>query len=205
MSNVKRVVHCKTYINVMELLVAEEVDKQLQNVPQRVLKYINRSEVETFALNRLPTLYASSEKGLQYQRARALHELQQPIFNAVRQAFVAVQVDPIRLSQPIQLEDADREAEAVLQALRDWLHVPDLTWKAALRKLQKLRRQPVADGQTTRSARRAESARRVTSKPSAAVDKSSWHPGSYDSQIGWKGNRPNSESGGGGFDDTYLR
>ncbi len=118
----------KLYINVMETLVSEEVSRQLAGLPERVAKYVKRLEVETFALNRLPALYASSEKGLQHQYDRALSECKPQIVSAVRQAFAAVQVDPIRLSQPLQL---NQEEEAVLQALRELLHQPELTWQAA--------------------------------------------------------------------------
>jgi len=98
-----RTAHKKLYINVMEMLVAEEVSRQLASLPERVSKYVKRTEVETFALNRLPALYASSEKGLQHQYDRALHDYKPQIVSAVRQAFAAVQVDPIRLSQPLSL------------------------------------------------------------------------------------------------------
>ena len=133
------VVHgCPTraYTNVMELLVAEEVDKQLDQLPARVLKYVKRLEVETYALNRLPSLYASSEKGWQHQYDKAKRELNQQVCHAVRQALAAVQVDPIRLSKPLQLSD-DGESQAALQTLREMLQQPDLSWEGALRKLQK--------------------------------------------------------------------
>ena len=93
-----RTAHQKLYINVMEMLVSEEVSRQLASLPDRISKYVKRLEVETFALNRLPALYASSEKGLQHQYDRALHEYKPQIVSAVRQAFAAVQVDPIRLT-----------------------------------------------------------------------------------------------------------
>ena len=52
----------RAYINVMEMLVEEEVTKQIKGLPPRILKYLKQTEVETYALNRLPSLYASSEK-----------------------------------------------------------------------------------------------------------------------------------------------
>jgi hypothetical protein len=176
----------KLYINVMELLVAEEVGRQLERVSERASKYIKRTEVETFALNRLPALYASSEKGLQHQYDRALQSHGKEIQSAVRQAFAAVQVDPIRLSQPLHLNG---EEEAVLQALRELLRVPNLSWKSALREIQKLqnkrksKRQP--PGST--SSRDDNSHQSQQSSPPPEADHgTTWRPGTYGSRIGWQ-------------------
>lgn len=105
----------RSYVNVMELLVAEEVDRHLQELPPRIAKYVKRVEVETYALNRLPSLYASSEKGWQHQYEKARKEFRNQIRAAVRQALAAVQVDPIRLSEPLKMSD-QVEAQAALQA-----------------------------------------------------------------------------------------
>lgn len=200
MGGESRAAHRKLYVNVMELLVAEEVDRQLASLPERVSKYIKRTEVETFALNRLPALYASSEKGLQHQYDRALHDFKSQIFNAVRQAFAAVQVDPIRLSQPLKL---NQEEEAVLQALRDLLRDPDLTWKSALREIQRLQQRrrkgnnappppPPSMGET-RSPADAE-----LEEPHHGT---AWRPGTYGSHIGWKP-RHHQYGPGGGFEEN---
>jgi hypothetical protein len=42
------------HLNVMELLVNEEIERQLKPYPSKIKKYINKVEVATFALNRLP-------------------------------------------------------------------------------------------------------------------------------------------------------
>ncbi|MBE7383770.1 MAG: late competence development ComFB family protein [Leptolyngbya sp. SIO1E4] len=124
-----------TYINVMESLVVQEVRQQLQHLPARVRRYIRVDEVVTYALNRLPALYASSEKGWQYQRQLAKRDLQKKTKAVVRQAIAAVQVDPIRLSQPIQAAQ-NTDAESVLQMLRAVFKTPDLNWSTALEKLK---------------------------------------------------------------------
>ncbi len=67
----------------------------------RLTQYIKRVEVETFALNRLPTLYASSQEGWLHQHQRARTEYQGQIKIAVRQALAAVQRDPLRSSTPL--------------------------------------------------------------------------------------------------------
>ncbi len=210
MGNDKGVAHQKVYINVMEAAVIEEVDQQLRQLPDRVVKYIRRSEVETFALNRLPALYASSEKGFQHQRDRALQELKPKIASAVRQAFAAVQVDPIRLSEPLKFADNSSEAEAVLQALREWFHSPELTWQAALKKIQRLQRRSRTG---PREQGLSQTASRMNSMPSNPPTPSSgqagsgqsaaWRPGTYGSRLNWKPRQQHPETGG-GFDDDHL-
>lgn len=125
----------RAYINVMELLVAEEVEQQLKDLPPRVIKYLKVVEVETYALNRLPALYASSEKGWQHQYDKAKRELRNQIKSAVRQAVAAVQVDPLRSSQPLQLDQGD-DASGVLDSLRDLLKQPDLGWDGVVNRLR---------------------------------------------------------------------
>ncbi|MEM9502704.1 MAG: late competence development ComFB family protein [Cyanobacteria bacterium P01_E01_bin.43] len=125
----------RVYVNVMESLVTQEVGKQIKETPPRIRRYLRMEEVVTYALNRLPTLYASSARGWQYQRQIAKRDLHQQISDAVRQAIMAVQVDPLRLAQPLQVS-RDQEAEAVLTTLRALFQLPDLSWEAALSQLK---------------------------------------------------------------------
>ena len=128
----------REYINVMELLVAEEVEQQLRQLPMRVLKYVKPIEVETYALNRLPSLYAVSEKGWQSQYHKAKYELHKQISNAVRQAIAAVQVDPLRASRPLARRSMTSQANAaLLEQFRVALGQPNLTWESLLRKCQR--------------------------------------------------------------------
>ncbi|NEZ60070.1 hypothetical protein D0962_23565 [Leptolyngbyaceae cyanobacterium CCMR0082] len=128
----------REYINVMELLVAEEVEQQLRQLPTRVLKYVKPIEVETYALNRLPPLYAVSEKGWQSQYHKAKYELRKEINNAVRQAIAAVQVDPLRASRPLVRRSAIAGANAaLLEQFRAALGQPNLTWESLLRKCKR--------------------------------------------------------------------
>ncbi|MEO1296628.1 MAG: late competence development ComFB family protein [Cyanobacteria bacterium J06636_16] len=163
---IQKVASPHAYINVMELLVAEEVERQFRRLPERVAKYLKQAEVETCALNRLPTLYASSEKGLQHQLDRGRKELKSQIANAVHQALMAVQVDPIRLSQPIRMRGIDNgQADAVLELLSEWLRSPNLTWETALHKIQKLNRRSQARSQVTRPGPEAATQRQKNSLP----------------------------------------
>jgi len=94
----------RRYHNVMEDLVAEEVKHQLATLAPRLSQYIKRVEVETYALNRLPPLYASSQEGWMQQLKRGREEFHAPIQTAVRQAIAAVQRDLLRHSTPLSPE-----------------------------------------------------------------------------------------------------
>lgn len=101
------------YKNVMELLVAEEIKKQInQNAAYRS-QTINLTEVSTYALNRVPPLYASSQEGLYRQKQRAQKEFGRHIQAAVRKGLEVVTQEPLRLTTPL-LPEEDLEAEAQL-------------------------------------------------------------------------------------------
>ncbi|MEO0539497.1 MAG: late competence development ComFB family protein [Cyanobacteria bacterium P01_A01_bin.105] len=128
----------RAYTNVMEVMVAEEVERQIAHLPPRVMQYIKSVEVETYALNRLPSLYASSEKGWQCQYDRAGRSMRKQVSEAVRQAIAAVQIDPIRASQPLQARQGADAAE-MLGKFRKALRKPNLTWEALLKYLSSAR------------------------------------------------------------------
>ena len=92
----------KTKTNVMELLVAQEIKKQIEHYPAQIKEYINEVEVAAYALNRLPPLYASSEEGVYRQKQIALREYRHQISNVVRQSLDTVQAQPLRFSTPLE-------------------------------------------------------------------------------------------------------
>jgi hypothetical protein len=118
----------QTYCNVMESLVVEEVEKQFQRLSAKVANYVNKAEVIAFALNRLPALYATSEKGLEQQRLRAHKELHTQVIAAVRQAIAAVQRDPLRVVVPLKIS-GDQESQLGLQELKELLGQKELSWR----------------------------------------------------------------------------
>ncbi|MFM1843024.1 MAG: hypothetical protein RLZZ490_1766, partial [Cyanobacteriota bacterium] len=115
--------HASVHVNVMETLVYEEIDKQLRFYPKNLRTYLNLTEVATYALNRLPPLYASSQKGVEEQRRVAGRQYKAEITSAVRRAIAAVERDPLRNSTPIvsEMEVKYREAENTLQEIQQIL------------------------------------------------------------------------------------
>ncbi len=116
--------------NVMETLVSEEIEAQLLLLPPRVAHSINRIDVMTYAMNRLPALYASSQKGWQYQISRAEKQYGQQILLAVRQAIIAVQRDPLRRVIPLkpQSDVQSQAAQIALDKLKELLQNEQLSW-----------------------------------------------------------------------------
>ena len=121
----------RKYHNIMEDLVAEEVKRQVASLSPRLSQYIKRVEVETYALNRLPPLYASSQEGLLQQQKRGREILIEEVKKAVRQALVAVQRDVLRHSTPLIPDEdpkpqpapsANSEQEELQHNMAAWRH-----------------------------------------------------------------------------------
>lgn len=101
------------YRNAIEPMVVQEVEHQLRQLSPKMLKYIDPVQVIAYALNRLPALYATSEEGWNWQQARAKSKMKEQITTAVRQALVAVQRDPLKVSTPLKEKDLDLSCEYI--------------------------------------------------------------------------------------------
>lgn len=112
----------------MESLVVEEVERQLQKVALRQKSFIAPDAVATYALNRLKPLYANSIRGYECQEQLARREFGSTIELAVRQGIAAVERDPLRMAQPLDLQE-DGKAEQALRAMKRILQRQDLDWE----------------------------------------------------------------------------
>ncbi|MEM7759256.1 MAG: late competence development ComFB family protein [Cyanobacteria bacterium P01_A01_bin.40] len=130
--------------NVMEVLVADEIDRQIVRLPNNIKKFINTIEVATYALNRLPALYASSQQGFNKQKLKGRSEYCVKITQEVRKGFAAVQQDLLRCSTPLlaeneaEIDQSIADAKAALQELADYLPEKDLTWKNVVKLVKPL-------------------------------------------------------------------
>ncbi|MEM7590858.1 MAG: late competence development ComFB family protein [Cyanobacteria bacterium P01_A01_bin.83] len=130
--------------NVMEVLVADEIDRQIVRLPNNIKKFVNKIEVATFALNRLPALYASSQQGFNKQKLKGRSEYSVKITQEVRKGFATVQQDLLRISTPLlaeneaEIDQSIAEAKAALQELADYLPEKDLTWKNVIKLVKPL-------------------------------------------------------------------
>ena len=93
------------YRNAIEPIVAQEVERQLEKLSPKLVSYINPAQVIAYALNRLPTLYATSEEGWKKQQEKANTELKKEITSAVKWGLNAVLQDPFKSSTPLRSDD----------------------------------------------------------------------------------------------------
>ncbi|WP_019498197.1 late competence development ComFB family protein [Pseudanabaena sp. PCC 6802] len=114
--------------NVLEDLVVDEAKEQIQRLGSKVRIQLALGEVAAYALNRLPPLYASTDRGWLQQRKRANNELRSQIINAVHHGMMAVRRDPLRQPKPIPQIELESTALA-LSKLAKLLNKPELTWK----------------------------------------------------------------------------
>jgi hypothetical protein len=114
--------------NILEDLVIEEARSQIQRLGSRLRSQFVPGEVAAYALNRLPPLYASTDRGWLQQRKRANTDLRAQIVNAVQQGMIAVRKDPLR--QPKPMPQIELESAALsLSKLGKLLNKTELTWK----------------------------------------------------------------------------
>jgi hypothetical protein len=114
--------------NTIEDIVVDEAETQIDFLGSAIKSQINLSEVVAYALNRLPPMYASTDRGWLQQRKRAHNELNQQITGAVRHAMIAVTRDPLRQVVPISQDEFETPAHS-LAKLRQILNRPHLRWK----------------------------------------------------------------------------
>ncbi|MFN3926295.1 MAG: late competence development ComFB family protein [Pseudanabaenaceae cyanobacterium] len=118
--------------NAIEEVVVAEVLQQLSASPEAVRAQIDISEVAAYALNRLPPLYATTQRGWQQQKKRAETELRPQIVQAVEQALVQVRPVPWRNTTLLPVEVIETPADA-LARLRTIFGMPQLQWHAVPR------------------------------------------------------------------------
>jgi hypothetical protein len=102
-----------TCFNLMEVFVKREIFAQLKRLPVNTARHLQPGEIATYALNRLPSLYASSEEGKAYQIQKA-KEFQEQIRACVLQGIAAVLRDPLRKATPLSITHQDICSEAYL-------------------------------------------------------------------------------------------
>ncbi|MGK7900181.1 MAG: late competence development ComFB family protein [Hormoscilla sp.] len=114
------------YRNAMEPLAAEEIDRQLERMPGDVVKLINKADAIAYALNRLPSLYSTTEEGWHWQQNRMREKSADLLAQAASRGIRAAQRKNKAFSTPLQQQS---EAEAALQELKELLGRSDISWQ----------------------------------------------------------------------------
>lgn len=107
----------KIHVNVMELLIEQEIVKYLKTPEYKHLRG-DIVSLMTYALNRVPPLYASSVQGLKSQINRGKQDYRSHIENAVRWSFTAVNKAPRQRSPDLTREIYQRVLAETRAAVR---------------------------------------------------------------------------------------
>jgi Late competence development protein ComFB len=114
------------YTNVLEKLVFSIAQNQMKRLGKDMEQRVNLSEVAAYALNRLPPMYATTEKGLLQQRHRAKVELSDEIIKTVRHAILEIAKMPQRSLTPLPFNKMRENQEQALAELKGILKKDDL-------------------------------------------------------------------------------
>jgi len=114
--------------NAIEEPVIEEVKAQIKSLSLPLQNQVDTCAVIAYSLNRLPTMYATTQRGWAQQHKRAREELRDQITGAVRQGMLGIRKDMLRESQPLPAIELETDARS-LARLQNILKKPDLRWK----------------------------------------------------------------------------
>ena len=114
--------------NALEELVIEEAEAQYNRLGADAKKRVDLSEVIAYALNRLPPMYATTQRGWVQQRRKAAQELGAAIAKTVRNGFLSTQSDVLRQADPIPPHELISRARS-LAKLRKLFNKDYLKWK----------------------------------------------------------------------------
>ena len=114
--------------NALEELVIEEAESQYSRLGADIKKRIDLSEVIAYTLNRLPTMYANTQRGWVQQRKKATQELGTAIIKTVRNGFLSTQSDVLREHDPIPAHELVSQARSLVK-LRKLFNKDYLKWK----------------------------------------------------------------------------
>lgn len=116
------------FSNVLENLVLSAAQAVAKQVDESLRSQINLAEVSAYALNRLPPMYATSQRGWEVLRRKAKEELSREILLQVKAAFGQVVNRPKRNPQPLPFQKIELEYDDALLQLQIILNREDLNW-----------------------------------------------------------------------------
>ena len=114
--------------NALEELVIEEAEAQYKRLGADVKKRVDLSEVIAYTLNRLPPMYATTQRGWVQQRKKAEQDLHTAIIKTVRNGFLSTQSDVLRQQDPIPAHELISQARSLVK-LRKLFNKDYLKWK----------------------------------------------------------------------------
>jgi hypothetical protein len=127
-SNSRNFTWSRLSTNYMEVLVRDEVERQVDQLPPDVKAMANYADIAAYALNRLPSLYATTKRGRMIQQWKAEASLRLAVKQAVQQGVAVFQKDPRRIVGEPWEDPGIKSADAALNELKALLQYQDLTW-----------------------------------------------------------------------------
>ncbi len=106
----------KQSVNVMEKLVIQEFEVQISRLPGSVQALIDRTDVEVWALNRLPAFYATGLRGTRMMEERILEGHREQIVQTVREGIEVIHRNEQPPDEPSHPEAAPEEATPASQS-----------------------------------------------------------------------------------------
>jgi hypothetical protein len=117
------------FVNTLENLVSSICQRQISRLAPDLATRVSLEEAAAFALNRLPPMYATSERGLMYWRERARTELSNDILVTVRQGVITILKSPSRFLPPLPSDKFSTQQEVAIAELKDILQIEDIYWQ----------------------------------------------------------------------------
>jgi hypothetical protein len=119
------------FSNVLEKLVLSLTYHQIQKLHPAISETIDLGEATAYVLNRLPPMYATSEKGYKALRLRAREVYGKEVVTFIKEA-IAVCVEAPNLEKiPLPLARFEAELEEALEQVGWILQRDDLNWRNA--------------------------------------------------------------------------
>jgi hypothetical protein len=119
------------FSNVLEKLVLSLAYHQIQKLHPAIAETVDLGEATAYVLNRLPTMYATSEKGFKELRLRAREVYGKEVVAVLKEA-IAVCVEAPNLEKiPLPLARFEAELEEAIEQVCWILKRDDITWRNA--------------------------------------------------------------------------
>ncbi len=119
------------FSNVLEKLVLSLAYHQIQKLHPAIADTVDLGEATAYVLNRLPTMYATTEKGYKELRLRAREVYGLEVVTVLKEAIeVCVEVPNVE-KVPLPLARFEAEQEQALEQIRWILQRDDINWRNA--------------------------------------------------------------------------
>lgn len=114
------------YVNVLEKFVISATESYMSRLSPEIQAKVNSNEVVSYALNRLPPMYATSDRGYRLLRQKAINELRREVVIQVRQGIMKVGRSPQEFMAPHPLEKFNKECDQALAKIKTILQCDEI-------------------------------------------------------------------------------